>query len=87
MFQFLLNLFTAKSVWIAISVSPLGYFSVSHLFYIMNPENDTEPQPQRGLNIDGFKAHVIANKIDCGLWAMRILVLAFSIGYLIPIFG
>ncbi|KAH1019159.1 hypothetical protein HUJ04_009020 [Dendroctonus ponderosae] len=53
----------------------------------MNPENDTEPQPQRGINFDALKAHVIAHKIDCGLWAMRILVIAFSIGYFIPIFG
>lgn len=31
--------------------------------------------------------HVKANKIDCALWATRILTILFAIGYMIPIFG
>lgn len=45
------------------------------------------PQPARSLNFEALKGHVIAHKIDCGLWAIRMLVILFSIGYFIPIFG
>ncbi|XP_050297883.1 Krueppel homolog 2 [Anthonomus grandis grandis] len=45
------------------------------------------PQPQRGLNFNALKEHAITHKIDCGLWAMRVLVILFSTAYFIPIFG
>ncbi|XP_030748046.1 Krueppel homolog 2 [Sitophilus oryzae] len=51
-----------------------------------NSENSTN-QPPRGLNFDALKSHVIAHKIDCSLWATRMLLILFSIGYFVPIFG
>ncbi|XP_060532275.1 Krueppel homolog 2 [Cylas formicarius] len=48
---------------------------------------NTASQSPRGLNFDALKAHVIAHKIDCALWAIRMVVIVFSIGYFIPIFG
>lgn len=45
------------------------------------------PQAGRGLNFEALKVHIITHKIDCGLWAIRMLVILFSIGYFIPIFG
>lgn len=41
----------------------------------------------RSLNYEALKMHVISHKIDCGLWAIRILAIFFAFGYLIPIFG
>nr|CAH7763648.1 unnamed protein product [Callosobruchus chinensis] len=52
--------------------------------------SDTTSPPSsspRTLNIEALKAHVLSHKIDCGLWAIRILALFFALGYLIPIFG
>ncbi|CAG9820182.1 unnamed protein product [Phaedon cochleariae] len=46
-----------------------------------------EPRPSRGLNFEALKLHVLTHKIDCGLWAIRILAILFAIGYFIPIFG
>ncbi|KAL5282222.1 TMEM33 family protein [Megaselia abdita] len=31
--------------------------------------------------------HIKSNKIDCALWATRLLTICFAIGYMIPIFG
>lgn len=50
-------------------------------------ENSSNSQTPRGLNFEALKAHIIAHKIDCGLWAIRVLLILFSIGYFIPIFG
>ncbi|KAF7282443.1 transmembrane protein 33-containing Krueppel homolog 2 [Rhynchophorus ferrugineus] len=51
-------------------------------------ENSSQnSQTPRGLNFEALKVHVIAHKIDCGLWAIRVLVILFSVGYFIPIFG
>lgn len=44
-------------------------------------------RPPRNLNIDALKAHVLAHKIDVGLWAIRLLTVIFTLGYFIPIFG
>ncbi|KAI5633371.1 hypothetical protein NE865_13924 [Phthorimaea operculella] len=41
--------------------------------------------PPKG--IPALKAHVIANKIDVALWAIRILTVLFTIGYVMPIFN
>jgi hypothetical protein len=37
--------------------------------------------------VDALKQHVLVHKIDCGLWAMRILTVFFTFGYFLPIFG
>ncbi|KAL1505774.1 hypothetical protein ABEB36_005258 [Hypothenemus hampei] len=52
----------------------------------MSDSNNSTPQPSRGLNFNALKEHVIAHKVDCGLWAMRVLVILFSLAYFIPIF-
>ncbi|KAJ2945090.1 hypothetical protein O0L34_g9147 [Tuta absoluta] len=41
--------------------------------------------PPKG--IPALKAHVIANKIDVALWAIRILTVLCTIGYVMPIFN
>lgn len=49
----------------------------------MPEENTTE----RERGVPALKQHVIANKIDTGLWACRMLTIIFAVGYIIPIFG
>lgn len=51
---------------------------------------ETEPQagdaaPPKG--IPALKAHVNANKIDVALWAIRVLTVLFTIGYVLPLFN
>lgn len=41
----------------------------------------------RSLNYEALKNHIVTHKIDCSLWAIRILSILFAIGYIIPIFG
>ncbi|XP_018565148.1 Krueppel homolog 2 [Anoplophora glabripennis] len=41
----------------------------------------------RSLNYEALKNHILTHKIDCSLWAIRILSILFAIGYIIPIFG
>ncbi|KAG5899966.1 hypothetical protein JTB14_034537 [Gonioctena quinquepunctata] len=41
----------------------------------------------RAVNFEALKLHVVAHKIDCGLWAIRVLAIFFAFGYFIPIFG
>lgn len=48
--------------------------------------SDSTSAPPRPGGLEAFKAHVIANKIDCGMWAIRVLAIIFAIGYFIPIF-
>lgn len=51
---------------------------------------NTQPsaeRPPRSLNIEALKQHVLTHKIDVGLWALRMLTVAFTLGYFIPIFG
>ncbi|XP_023340399.1 Krueppel homolog 2 [Eurytemora carolleeae] len=50
-------------------------------------ETDQSPPtaPPRGLA--AFKNHVLAHKIDVGLWATRVATILFSLGYIIPVFG
>lgn len=50
-----------------------------------NAENTQ--RPSRSLNFDALKTHVLAHKIDAGLWAIRVLTIIFTLGYFIPIFG
>ncbi|KAJ8927128.1 hypothetical protein NQ314_020401 [Rhamnusium bicolor] len=52
--------------------------------------SDTAGSPdsaQRRLNYEGLKNHVITHKIDCGLWAIRVLSIIFAVGYILPVFG
>ncbi|XP_033222426.1 Krueppel homolog 2 [Belonocnema kinseyi] len=42
-------------------------------------------QPERGLA--ALKQHVIEHKISCGLWALRLLAMLFTLFYFIPLFG
>ncbi|XP_066141036.1 Krueppel homolog 2 [Euwallacea fornicatus] len=54
----------------------------------MSDSTDATPPPTtRGLNFEALKVHIIEHKIDCGLWLMRVLVILFSFGYFIPLFG
>lgn len=51
---------------------------------------DQNPQagdtgPPKG--IPALKAHVVANKVDVALWAIRVLTVLFTIGYVLPIFN
>ncbi|KAJ8720490.1 hypothetical protein PYW08_005955 [Mythimna loreyi] len=51
---------------------------------------ETEPQagdagPPKG--VPALKAHIVANKIDVALWAIRILTVLFTIGYVLPLFN
>ncbi|CAB3242201.1 unnamed protein product [Arctia plantaginis] len=41
--------------------------------------------PPKG--IPALKAHVAANKVDVALWAIRVLTVLFTIGYVLPIFN
>lgn len=57
-----------------------------------NTEGTTPPpppqqQPQRGLNIEALKQHVLSHKIDVALWATRIFTIIFTMVYFIPLFG
>lgn len=58
-----------------------------------NNDNNSEQQQQqhpprsRGLNFDALKQHVMAHKVDMGLWAIRLLTIMFTFGYFLPIFG
>lgn len=51
-----------------------------------NPQPSSE-RPQRRLNVEALKQHVLTHKIDVGLWALRMLTILFTLGYFIPIFG
>lgn len=54
----------------------------------MSETNTTnESAPQRGLNINTLKAHVLEHKIDVALLCIRILTVVFTLGYIFPIFG
>lgn len=53
-------------------------------------EQQTDPRagdtgPPKG--IPALKAHVIANKIDVSLWAIRVLTVLFTFGYILPLFN
>lgn len=48
---------------------------------------DSTDRPQRSLNIEALKLHVLSHKIDVALWAIRIFTIIFTLGYFIPIFG
>ncbi|KAK9886963.1 hypothetical protein WA026_019221 [Henosepilachna vigintioctopunctata] len=48
---------------------------------------NSESTSRRGLNIDALKVHIFTHKIDCALWAIRMSIIMFTIGYFIPIFG
>lgn len=50
------------------------------------PPQDNGAPPSRSVQ-ERIVEHVKANKIDCFLWATRMLTIIFAIGYLIPIFG
>lgn len=52
-----------------------------------NNSENTQPPRSRGLNFDALKHHVMAHKVDMGLWAIRILTIIFTLGYFLPIFG
>jgi hypothetical protein len=47
--------------------------------------SSTPTQESRGFST--FKTHVLAHKIDVGLWATRIATILFSLGYIIPVIG
>ncbi|EFA01643.1 Krueppel homolog 2 [Tribolium castaneum] len=49
--------------------------------------SSSSDQRQRGLNVEALKQHVLTHKIDCGLWAIRVLTILFTCGYFLPIFG
>lgn len=53
----------------------------------MSDSNTNNPPQRRGLNFEAFKQHAMANKIDMGLWAIRLLTVTFTLGYFLPIFG
>ncbi|XP_045478804.1 Krueppel homolog 2 [Harmonia axyridis] len=42
---------------------------------------------RRGANLDALKVHILTHKIDCALWAIRMSIIIFTLGYFIPIFG
>ncbi|XP_074097012.1 transmembrane protein 33-containing Krueppel homolog 2 [Cotesia typhae] len=46
---------------------------------------DSSHQVEKGWG--ALKQHVLANKINAGLWATRVFTILFTIGYLIPVFG
>lgn len=50
-----------------------------------NQQSNNDSGPPRGM--PALKAHVIANKIDVALWAIRVLTIFCTIGYVIPIFN
>lgn len=49
--------------------------------------SESTDRPQRSLNIEGLKLHVLSHKIDVALWAIRVFTIIFTLGYFIPIFG
>lgn len=50
----------------------------------MADDNQEENRPR---GVEALKQHVIANKVDVALWASRVITVAFTIGYILPIFG
>lgn len=46
---------------------------------------NSSPQVEKGWG--ALKQHVLANKINAGLWATRVFTMLFTIGYIIPLFG
>ncbi|XP_074037875.1 transmembrane protein 33-containing Krueppel homolog 2 [Leptinotarsa decemlineata] len=44
-------------------------------------------QRPRGVNYEALKHHIVTHKIDCGLWAIRVLAIILGFAYFIPIFG
>ncbi|KAK4887592.1 hypothetical protein RN001_003863 [Aquatica leii] len=52
-----------------------------------NNAEGTERPPQRSLNFEALKLHVLSHKIEVALWATRIFTVIFTLGYFIPIFG
>lgn len=50
----------------------------------MADDNQEQNQP-RGW--EALKAHISQNKVDVALWASRVITIAFTIGYILPIFG
>lgn len=54
----------------------------------MSESNTTNGSaPQRGLNINALKTHVLEHKIDVALLCIRVLTIIFTLGYIFPIFG
>ncbi|KAI4462384.1 transmembrane protein 33 [Holotrichia oblita] len=54
----------------------------------MSETNTTnESTPQRGLNFNALKTHVLEHKIFVALLCTRILTIIFALGYIFPIFG
>ncbi|CAH0560517.1 unnamed protein product [Brassicogethes aeneus] len=49
--------------------------------------NTTEGTAPRGLKFDALLVHITNHKIDCALWAIRVLSIIFGLGYFIPLFG
>ncbi|KOB68659.1 Protein Kr-h2 [Operophtera brumata] len=50
-----------------------------------NPSPAGDTGPPKGM--PALKAHVIANKIDVSLWAIRVLIVLCTFGYIMPLFN
>lgn len=48
---------------------------------------DDNQEQERPRGLQSLKQHVIENKADVALWASRVITVAFTIGYILPIFG
>ncbi|XP_057319779.1 Krueppel homolog 2 [Microplitis mediator] len=46
---------------------------------------DSSPQVEKGWG--ALKQHILANKINAGLWATRVFTILFTVAFLIPLFG
>lgn len=46
---------------------------------------DSSPQVEKGWG--ALKQHVLANKINAGLWTTRVFTILFTVAFLIPLFG
>ena len=51
-----------------------------------NEGQNDNAEPQLSVK-DKLIGHVRNNRIECALWATRVLTIVFAIGYIIPIFG
>lgn len=56
-------------------------------FQIMADSNNQSNGDGPPKGVPALKAHIVANKVDVALWAIRILTILFTIGYIIPIFN
>lgn len=52
----------------------------------MSDESKIPPPRRAGLNVNALKTHFFTHKIDCALWAIRILIIMFTGAYFLPIF-